>query len=548
MNVSRAAPDNRIDDLSAYLDGELSPRDAESVREFLAQSEEARALLRELRKVRAQLRQLPRVSPPAPINTDALAADWDRQRARAALSERPAVGLSRTIRIYARIGSAAAVVLACTWVGWIALQSNTPARHGAAPQSAVPPVDLRRPAVVERSPKRGPIVELDAADLRALEALGYVGDAASESELDDLVAIMAPDANEQPDLTAITAAPIAGEPLESPATVGAPLVAAASGDESLGLTIHISADTVDQATEVAEFVDGFMALNARSFAKASARGGGGGAQRQAAAELQIAQLAPLMDELERHAGQRVEVQMAFRPDQIDEVEAITEIAKAGRRSHQPAAAPPAAALADGYQIGGRSTLRTDVDAASRVAVGEDPAIAEQPNEVDTRAAKAAPRGLRARTPDWNAAAAPLAFDVNDDREDAAKPAAEPEPESVFTDAQLQQLRDGYETLQETPKRVVRWLAPQFRDLLGAGGDLFGLQDDDSATDQARVAGRWIQVNIVIDAPTGSPSPSSGAEPRDDAERLKMLESLGYVGGGDDPNRKPDPTADPNTLL
>lgn len=116
-------------DLSAYLDGELSPERMRAVERLLAESEEARQLLDDLRDVSDQLAALPRRAAP-----DALTAAMTRQAERRLLLDEPRSRRRwRTIRLFAQVGASAAVLVACVLVGYQAFKPPA-----AAPASRVP--------------------------------------------------------------------------------------------------------------------------------------------------------------------------------------------------------------------------------------------------------------------------------------------------------------------------------------------------------------------------------------------------------------------------
>jgi hypothetical protein len=139
--------DNLLDDLSAYLDGELSPARAAEAERLLAESPEARALLAELREVRAQVRGLPKSRAPA-----ALGAALRGQVVKKALWPK------RVLTFGVPLAAAAVAALA---VGLYLHQPASPQR-AAVPQSermrlapSVPPVGYKAsPTVVAAVPQR----------------------------------------------------------------------------------------------------------------------------------------------------------------------------------------------------------------------------------------------------------------------------------------------------------------------------------------------------------------------------------------------------------
>ncbi|RMF75151.1 MAG: hypothetical protein D6744_13830, partial [Planctomycetota bacterium] len=67
--MTRSDEHNLSSELSAYLDGELTPERAKEVEQWLASSSSARAQLENLRSVRDELANLPRVEAPVELHT-----------------------------------------------------------------------------------------------------------------------------------------------------------------------------------------------------------------------------------------------------------------------------------------------------------------------------------------------------------------------------------------------------------------------------------------------------------------------------------------------
>jgi hypothetical protein len=93
-------PNRHLQLLTAYVDGELSPRQRRHATRLLRQSDEARVLLRQLQDDAARVRQLPRLASPIDLSTPVLAALGPGKR-------RPTV----------RLASPASPPVP-TWVGW----------------------------------------------------------------------------------------------------------------------------------------------------------------------------------------------------------------------------------------------------------------------------------------------------------------------------------------------------------------------------------------------------------------------------------------------
>jgi hypothetical protein len=110
-------PDHLEAELSAYLDGELTAAEAAQVERWLAESPAARQSLEALRDIRAQLGQLPRHAAPASLRA-ALRQHAERQLL---FEDRPARP-GRWLRLMVQTSAAAAILLACVYVGWHTLQ------------------------------------------------------------------------------------------------------------------------------------------------------------------------------------------------------------------------------------------------------------------------------------------------------------------------------------------------------------------------------------------------------------------------------------------
>ena len=176
-------------DLSAYLDGELSPRRAREVERLLGESEDARRRLAELRGVSEELRDLPRMRAPEVL------AEWVRRsgerdaRGRAGV---PAGGI-RVLRLLSRVIASAAVIVVCVVAGWMMHdRMGSPAgmdRSVAATES--PGAKRDKGATVARGTPPEEIAgsevaaaEAPAVAMAELESLGYVGaDRADDAEV-----------------------------------------------------------------------------------------------------------------------------------------------------------------------------------------------------------------------------------------------------------------------------------------------------------------------------------------------------------------------------
>jgi hypothetical protein len=115
--LASADKEKLLADLSAYLDGELSPERAREVERFLSESEEARRTLADLRAVCEALRTLPRMHAPGAL-PERVRRSVERQ---VLLPKRPPAGRARVLKLAARISASAAVIAACVFAGWTVL-------------------------------------------------------------------------------------------------------------------------------------------------------------------------------------------------------------------------------------------------------------------------------------------------------------------------------------------------------------------------------------------------------------------------------------------
>lgn len=156
-------------DLSAYLDGELTPEGRAAVERLLAESPAARALLAQLRSVSEQLATLPRQQAPAD-----LAAMLQRHAERQLLFGSRRTLVSCVLRIWPQLTASAAVLVACMWVGWYTLRtissapgSTPPAIHTPAAEPSQTPMVPNAVQLAAVPPVRDEIV--DSATKGAVE-------------------------------------------------------------------------------------------------------------------------------------------------------------------------------------------------------------------------------------------------------------------------------------------------------------------------------------------------------------------------------------------
>jgi len=167
-------------DLSAYLDGELSPRRAREVERLLKESKGARRLLAELRAVSQDLRDLPRMRAPE------LLAEAVRRASESQVKQprRAPAGRMRVLRLFTRIAASAAVIAVCMFAGWMMHDRMAPpaaidrpivAQEARAPKGHAPDALARRALPRERVPADVAAAEAPAVAMAELESPGYVG-------------------------------------------------------------------------------------------------------------------------------------------------------------------------------------------------------------------------------------------------------------------------------------------------------------------------------------------------------------------------------------
>lgn len=172
--------------LTAYLDGESDAGERAAVETLLRESDEARGLLDDLRTVSEAVAGLERRSPPRDLAGMVRSAAERRE-----LLETPGAGWRVTWRI-ARVGSAAVVLLACTWASWSLFRlpaaiSNADIAPGHDPRIAMQrSVDPSAgPERLERSPIMGEAYSLRGAESEpsADASEGMAGDLAAPSSV-----------------------------------------------------------------------------------------------------------------------------------------------------------------------------------------------------------------------------------------------------------------------------------------------------------------------------------------------------------------------------
>jgi hypothetical protein len=122
-------PDRERRLLTAYVDGELSPRQLRHVERLLARSEPARRLLRQLQADSRALRDLPTVRPPTDLAPAILGAIAPR-RAQPRVAPRPAV--SAGLSAWVGVAAAAAVLLGLGLASYLYFASWVEREPGSA--------------------------------------------------------------------------------------------------------------------------------------------------------------------------------------------------------------------------------------------------------------------------------------------------------------------------------------------------------------------------------------------------------------------------------
>lgn len=225
--MTERRPDDLESELSAYLDGELDAARRQEVQRRLAESEEARALLEELRAISDGLGGLPRHRAP-----DDLPARLGRHaERRLLLGEDRARRRLRLTWWAARVGAAAAVLVACVFVGWRAAERwrSRPVALAAAPE---------RPVLPAPSPEA----------MHVLSGSSAAGGQASVSPM----ALAAPKAEPQPTETALaTAAELRESDNASASRPPGPAAVVAMEAGETGATSLTDEATADETASVA---------------------------------------------------------------------------------------------------------------------------------------------------------------------------------------------------------------------------------------------------------------------------------------------------------
>lgn len=324
-------------DLSAYLDGELSPQRARQIERLLEESEDARRLLARLRAVSQDLGDLPRV--PAP---ESLAETIRHARERQAVERGRPAGGWRALKLVTRVVASAAVIVFCMFTGWMMhdrLASPAPTERYLVPRSASAPERrseeaLLREEVSGKSVARDVVeAEAPAVALRELRSLDYVGkDVDAEGE-------PAPSAETFPrdEETLVAARPVRSKLGGHALASAAP---ALGGDVRTDVSVVVAPNDPDQFSNTLQAISvwqGQTVACAGRMVAPPGREDGGRAGLPAAAELPAAervglaqqdfivqvppaQVAEMLHSLEDQAPEQVQVAMTFKPGDLSRVQ------------------------------------------------------------------------------------------------------------------------------------------------------------------------------------------------------------------------------------
>jgi hypothetical protein len=250
--LATSRPDNLGQDLSAYLDGELSEERAREIERLLAERPELRQQLEALRDAANRLARLPRLRAP-----DALVAAMQRAAERNELfSPRRPVRGGRLLRLSLRLTAAAAVLLGGVVVGWQIMHpvsapgpSEGGTRYGLPEESTAARKGGRvamEDKLGERDTRTRGLVPTDMSTIaKAPDTARPTGAA------DELTTTGLPTAPETTIALDMDEAIVTGKD-EAAATVDAPVVAAAPAEpvERLGMAV-VHADDDEPPADVA---------------------------------------------------------------------------------------------------------------------------------------------------------------------------------------------------------------------------------------------------------------------------------------------------------
>ncbi len=308
-------------DLSAYLDGELSPERTREIERLLKESEDVRRALTELRGVSRDLGDLPRMHAPAGL-PESVRRAADR---RVGPRQRSPVGGARVLKLFTRIVASAAVIAVCTFAGWTLHDRLTPptfvSREIATPENIAAEgqgekLFARRSGTGKSARSEVAAPDAPAVAMRNLQSLGYIG--TDETELADLT-------------PAIDTLPPYSEPMVAVAELDLEQDGTIRASEGVTPAVNV----VVSPRDVNEFNAALQIVAALQGSLPGATGRLGGARFGALSEQKGASTAPgqrefivqvppnrvgeVLQSLEQQAPRQVQVAMQFSPSDISQV-------------------------------------------------------------------------------------------------------------------------------------------------------------------------------------------------------------------------------------
>lgn len=305
--VNSPSPENLHAELSAYLDGELSPERAREVDELLAHSDSARRLFEDLRVISRGLAELPRHAAPEGIAEQvlqratgiSLAADL-RARRRLLL-----------VQVISRSMASAAVVVLCVIGGWVMLVKDAPPIGRNAPAESIDASPGRKlplrnaPSPTDAGERVG-----GGSDLSRTAGLANEGEPARDAA----TAIRAPG----------DAAPVGGSALAHK-SLGGPLAARDSAGRAPDLEIVVQADSTRQYRALQDVIGSWQATGRLAYHIApephdAQRLVPDGRPTEQLVQVSVAQVSTFLDELGQGALENMQVGMNFRGGDLTRVQ------------------------------------------------------------------------------------------------------------------------------------------------------------------------------------------------------------------------------------
>lgn len=317
--------DKLLDDLSAYLDGELDADGVHAINALLERSPDARRQLDELRQIAVELRAMPRAEAPDDLPAAILRGSNIGQR-------RNALGVGR--ELYPRLGqytgmAASAVLffgLGTLIAPYLPRMTRVDSPGGDLPLvTTLGPSSLAPPTTAAPAGKdESPTVARAEIDERKLKSLGYVSDT--------------PD-DESPSISAEESLALAGRAAGRGSVRGGAGDAAAAtnarADDVAGaagpfVNVVVETRTPDEFENVRRTIDTWNNSAKQDAARAIERGATGAvATNQYATRVLSANVRPgranrLIGQLSQESPNRVEVSMAFNSAQAPAVQRLLQ--------------------------------------------------------------------------------------------------------------------------------------------------------------------------------------------------------------------------------